>query len=83
MQKFKQNYANSAEHIHILLEEENHDEARRLAHTLKGLGGTLGMLDVMETSAELERAILKGKSYDLSVEMGNFKRELKKAIEAI
>lgn len=83
VQKFKRNYANSAEHIQILLEEKNYDEARRLAHTLKGLGGTLGMLDVMETSSELEKAISKGGSYDLSSELENFSRELKHAVEAV
>lgn len=83
VEKFKVNYANSAEHIASLLSEKNYDEARRLAHSIKGLGGTLGMLDVMESSADLEKAILKGESYDLTVELENFERELKTAIEAI
>lgn len=83
IEKFKVNYSNSAEHIAALLEEKNYDEARRLAHSIKGLGGTLGMLDVMESSAELEKAILKGECYDLSVELENFHHELKTAIDAI
>ena len=83
VEKFKVNYANSTEHILELLEEKNYDEARRLAHSIKGLGGTLGMLDVMESSAELEKAILKGDGYDLSVELENFDHELKAAINAI
>ncbi len=83
VEKFKINYANSTEHISSLLEEKNYDEARRLAHSIKGLGGTLGMLDVMETSAELEKAILKGENYDLSVELENFDKELKAAINTI
>ena len=83
VEKFKNNYADSTEHIAALLAEKNIDEARRLAHSIKGLGGTLGMLDVMEASAELEKAILKGEDYDLSVELENFENELKAAIEAI
>lgn len=83
VEKFKVNYSNSVEHIAALLEEKNYDEARRLAHSIKGLGGTLGMLDVMESSAELEKAILKGECYDLSVELENFSHELKTAINAI
>ncbi len=82
VEKFKVNYANSAEHISLLLSEKNYEEARRLAHSIKGLGGTLGMLDVMESSAELEKAILKGQSYDLTVELENFEKELKAAITA-
>lgn len=81
--KFKTNYAQTTEHIAALLEEKDYDEARRLAHSIKGLGGTLGMLDVMEASAELEKAILKGESYDLRVELENFDAELKAAIDAI
>lgn len=83
VEKFKVNYANSAEHISSLLGERNYDEARRLAHSIKGLGGTLGMLDVMESSAELEKAILKGETYDLTVELENFEKELRNAIDAI
>lgn len=83
VEKFKVNYTDSADHIAALLAEKNYDEARRLAHSIKGLGGTLGMLDVMETSAELERAIQKGEAYDLTVELENFAAELKAAIEAI
>lgn len=83
MEKFKTNYAQTTEHITALLEEKDFDEARRLAHSIKGLGGTLGMLDVMEASAELEKAILKGESYDLRVELDNFDAELKAAIDAI
>ena len=83
IEKFKANYSNSTENITGLLADKNYDEARRLAHSLKGLSGTLGMLDVMETSAELEKAILKGEDYDLNVELENFDRELKAAIAAI
>ena len=83
IKKFKVNYSASTEHIVTLLEEKNYDEARRLAHSIKGLGGTLGMIDVMESSAELEKAILKGEDYDLQVELENFDMELKAAIAAI
>ncbi|HWQ77512.1 MAG TPA: ATP-binding protein [Anaerovoracaceae bacterium] len=83
VEKFKINYANTAEAISVLLREKKYDEARRLAHSVKGLGGTLGMLYVMESSSELEKAILKGEDYDLSAELENFDKELKAAINAI
>ena len=83
VEKFKINYVNSAECIASLLAEKNYDEARRLAHSIKGLGGTLGMPDVMESSAELEKAILKGESYNLAAELENFDKDLKAAIDAI
>ncbi|HML38209.1 MAG TPA: ATP-binding protein, partial [Bacillota bacterium] len=83
VEKFKNNYADTPEQICSLLEAENYDEARRLAHSVKGLGGTLGMLDVMASCSELEMAILKGGNRDLKVELDNFGRELKAAIDAI
>jgi len=82
-EKFRVNYANTTEKIVKLLEEKNFEEARRLAHSLKGLGGTLGMLEVMNSSAELEQAILKGEDYDLCMELERFDKDLKAAISAI
>ncbi len=83
IKKFKANYADSAEQISNLLNKKNFDEARRLAHSVKGLSGTLGMLNVMDSSAKLEHAILKGEGYDLSSELENFDKNLKAAIENI
>lgn len=83
IQKFKANYDKSTEQIAHLLEERDFVEARRLAHSIKGLSGTLGMLNVMESSAELEKAILKGEGYDLSKELDNFDKDLKAVIAVI
>ena len=81
--KFKINYANSTDHIDTLLEEQNYDEARRLAHSIKGLSGTLGMPNLQSAAAALEKAILAGDGYDLTVEIEDFDKELKSAIAAI
>ncbi|MDF3001393.1 MAG: response regulator, partial [Bacillota bacterium] len=83
VQKFKVNYNKSTEHLTALLEEKNYDEARRLAHSIKGLSGTLGMMSLMESSAELEKAILKGDTYDLRIELENFDLDLNAVICAI
>lgn len=83
VEKFKVNYANTADHIAALMEEKNYEEARRLAHSIKGLGGTLGMLDVMEASMLLEKAIMNGDGYDWTPALDNFRSELDAAIEAI
>lgn len=83
LNKFKANYAGSTEQITELLSEKNYEEARRLVHSIKGLSGTLGMMDLMETSADLEKAVMKGEDYDLSVELENFDFELQAVINAI
>lgn len=81
--KFKLNYAESAQRIKELIDGSNYDEARRLAHSIKGLGGTLGMQTVQRTAADLEQAILKGESYDATSELIAFEKALKAAIAAI
>ncbi len=83
VEKFKANYTNTADQIEALMADKNYDEARRLAHSIKGLGGTLGMLDVMEASALLEKAILNGDGYDWTPALDNFRDELNSAINAI
>ena len=83
VEKFKLNYSNTADHIEALLDDKNYDEARRLAHSIKGLGGTLGMLDVMEASTLLEKSILNGDGYDWTPALDNFRYELQAAIDAI
>ena len=83
IEKFKVNYVSSTDHIASLLEDKDYDEARRLAHSIKGLGGTLGMPRLQSASAALEKAILKGEEYDLTIELEDFDRELKAVIEAI
>jgi len=83
VEKFKMNYANTAEQIAALLAAKKYDEAKRLAHSIKGLGGTLGMLDVMDSSAILEKAILNEDGYDCTEALENFRKELKAAVEAI
>lgn len=81
--KFKLNYAQSAQKIKELIDESNYAEARRLAHSIKGLGGTLGMQSVQRTAADLEQAILKGEGYDTTPELTAFEKALKAAIAAI
>ena len=84
VEKFKLNYSNTADHIEALLDDKDYDEARRLAHSIKGLGGTLGMLDVMEASALLEKIDSQRRRIRLDPPpLDNFRCELNAAIEAI
>jgi CheY-like chemotaxis protein len=45
-----------------LSQNEDHSPARRLAHSLKGLAGTIGATTLMEAARELEYAIAAGES---------------------
>lgn len=81
--KFKRNYVNSTTEILELVNAKEYDEARRLVHSLKGLGGTLGMWGVYNAGSVLEEAILLGEGYDISAELAELEKELMAAIAAI
>lgn len=81
--KFKRNYVNSTAEIQELVNAKEYDEARRLVHSLKGLGGTLGMWGVYNSGSALEEAILMGEGYDIRPELTEFHKELMAAIAAI
>ncbi len=55
--KFSGNHVDDFARIRQELTDGNPNEARRLAHSLKGAAGTLGASDVRQTAAELEAAI--------------------------
>jgi two-component system sensor histidine kinase/response regulator len=57
--KFVANQADAMTRLTAALEAGNRDEATRVAHTLKGLGGTIGAEDLKRAAAPLEAA-LKG-----------------------
>jgi two-component system sensor histidine kinase/response regulator len=59
--KFAENHAGDFERIRQELLSNNANEARRLAHSLKGAAGTLGAVAVQQAAAALEAAIREGK----------------------
>ena len=56
--KFKTLYANSAEEIRSDLQTGRIEDARLLAHSVKGLAGTLGLDSLYIASSYLERSII-------------------------
>lgn len=52
-------YANSMETARALIRDGQWEEARRIAHTLKGTSGMLGALHVQSLAQELENALLQ------------------------
>ncbi len=55
--KFQSNYKDSAMQIRQFLSDENYEEAKRLAHSVKGLAGTLGMSGLHQAAGALEQSI--------------------------
>lgn len=58
LRRFKANYATVDQQIRQFLEEGNQAEARILAHSVKGLSGTLGLPHLQKISASLEESIV-------------------------
>lgn len=55
--KFKTSYAHVDNDIQELLLDKNYTEAHRIAHSVKGLAGTLGLIPLQQVAAELEAAL--------------------------
>lgn len=57
LKKFAANHRQDARQIHDLLLEEQWEDARRLAHTLKGLSSTIGATALAQMAARLEQKL--------------------------
>ena len=62
--KFTETHSQDFAHIRRLLAEGNLDEARRLAHSLKGVSATLGATQINHAALALEMAIREGRDPD-------------------
>lgn len=60
LRRFAQEHADDAEAIDALLQTGDSDTALRVAHTLKGLAGTLGMHHIQQRALDVEKAIRNG-----------------------
>ncbi|MBN7773081.1 ATP-binding protein [Clostridium aminobutyricum] len=56
--KFKKSFENVDRDIQELILDNNFTEARRIAHSVKGLAGTLGLVPLYKVAAELEATIM-------------------------
>ncbi len=79
---FKNDYQNSAEEVTKLLGYGKKDDAARIAHTIKGLAGTIAAEKLRNISTELETAI-KQNSHDLQDKIIAFDKALHEVFFAI
>ncbi len=59
LSKFKRDYAKSVSELQILISTNRFEEARILAHSIKGLSGTLGLYNLHLAAGALEKAIIE------------------------
>ena len=78
---FQRNQSNTAEKMQELLAEENLVEAARLAHTLKGIAGSLGAKGLETASRTAEAQLREGNVIPDS--MAALEKELKQVLQAV
>jgi PAS domain S-box-containing protein len=73
---FAKMYSDAPETLAEMLDREEHDEAAKLCHSIKGAAGTISAKKLHHAAAMLEKEI-KEKSKNPSLALTNFKTELK------
>ena len=58
LSRFRDTYSDSPERVMNLLNNEKKEEARILIHSVKGLSGTLGLIQLYYAASILDRAII-------------------------
>lgn len=79
--KFQKNYKNSAKEIRDFLADENYEKAKRLAHSIKGLAGTLGMSGLHKAATVLDKNISE-QSVETETSLKKYESELEAVVAA-
>jgi HPt (histidine-containing phosphotransfer) domain-containing protein len=83
LQKFVLNQANAISDIRTALDGGDGEAAVRAAHTLKGVGGSIGARDLQEVGAELEASLIKDPEADIEALLTRTGVELERVVDAI
>lgn len=79
--KFADQQAHAAEEISQALQAGDMELAQRLAHTLKGLAGSMGLPQLMETATALDSAFKTGQ--DGTPFLPRLEADLREALRAV
>ncbi|MEO5340561.1 MAG: response regulator [Magnetococcus sp. MYC-9] len=84
--EFRRDFAQSADRVRDLLDSgqpESQNEAKRLAHTVRGMAGNLSAKSLFAAAETLEKAILAGQRRSWPQRLATFHRELKNILHTI
>lgn len=79
---FGQKYSSSVTELRTLIEAGSLDEARRFAHTLKGVAASLELVEVSKPAEKAELALAKNEISDLDPVLVELDRALQPALKA-
>jgi HPt (histidine-containing phosphotransfer) domain-containing protein len=84
LDQFQKSYGSAATDIAANIKADDYETAKRSAHTIKGLAGSLGATALQEISAKLEKLYReRAESADIEETLGFFGDELDAAIAGI
>ncbi|MBT4817117.1 MAG: response regulator, partial [Lentisphaerae bacterium] len=83
LRKFAESQASAAEDIRAALEAGDTEAAQRLAHTLKGLAGTIGAERLREASREVEVALEDGGADDACSLLPALEQRLQEVLDSL
>jgi PAS domain S-box-containing protein len=83
LRKFADNQADTIADIRVARDGRDNETAVRAAHTLKGVGGSIGASELQRLGAELEHTLKETPEADIQFLLSNTSTELKRVIEAI
>src|SRR5262249_6206437 len=73
---FRRDYATSADRIRAAISENRLTDAERLAHTLKGVAGSIGAIDLHRATEELDSALRLNDLENAAVLLAGAEQEL-------
>ncbi len=83
LSKFRRNHADVANDIKNALNNEDPETATRLAHTIKGLAGSIGAQDLHLAAVDLEAALRKDPTENIVERLDAFSEALKVVVDFI
>ncbi|WP_083927978.1 transporter substrate-binding domain-containing protein [Desulfobacter curvatus] len=83
LEKFKQSYAHADRELKTLIEKGQDADARRLAHSIKGVAGNVGMTDLQAAAADLETAFRDRRSSEYDTLMALFSQALSLVLSSV
>ena len=82
MSRFVEGYAGFADEIAKAVNQKDSESASRMAHTIKGVAGNIGAMDMSHVAMELENCINDGDYGKVEAAIHLFQKILKKDIES-
>ena len=83
LEKFRRDYADALDQIDQAFKQGDRETAQRLAHTVKGVSGNIGAVDIQSAAAEVESAFKEGLDDEISGRLEHLERELDPVIKTL